>query len=378
MKKSLIILSAGAFIMASCSTAPGVVMKSPALAGDTIMVNGNVLPFYDNPFSDTVVVAADGSFHFALPVDQVAAVEISSVLGGDPLELYLAPSERLEISASKSDDGRVVFSVETEGLNKGIQKFSSGIREFTKPLNDAVMAVNNAHYAGATEKTIDSLMQVYNDARQRYTDFIVNYFKENSQSPEAPFVILSAPSDSVESFVAALSEEGRASVLKPLIDQRIKGIKEMQLMKKAAESIKEGAPAPDFTLKDINGNDFSLSSLRGKYVILDFWGSWCGWCIKGIPDLKEAAEKYGDDIVILGVDCNDSEKAWRAAVEKHEMNWLHVYQPKDMDSDKKPSVLYNVTGFPTKLILGPDGNILNITIGEDPAFYDKLKEIVGR
>ena len=55
----------------------------------------------------------------------------------------------------------------------------------------------------------------------------------------------------------------------------------------ASQSIAEGQMAPDFTLKDLQGNDLSLSSLRGKYVVLDFWGSWCGWCIKGIPDMKE-------------------------------------------------------------------------------------------
>ena len=55
----------------------------------------------------------------------------------------------------------------------------------------------------------------------------------------------------------------------------------------AMEADADGIEAPDFTLNDINGNPLTLSSLRGKYVILDFWGSWCGWCIKGIPQMKE-------------------------------------------------------------------------------------------
>ena len=55
-------------------------------------------------------------------------------------------------------------------------------------------------------------------------------------------------------------------------------------------SIQDDAPemAPDFTLPDIDGNDFTLSSLRGKYVVLDFWGTWCKICLKGMPKLKEA------------------------------------------------------------------------------------------
>ena len=58
--------------------------------------------------------------------------------------------------------------------------------------------------------------------------------------------------------------------------------------------------APDFELPDLQGNPLKLSSLRGKYVVLDFWGSWCIWCIRGIPGMKEAYSKYKDKMEILG------------------------------------------------------------------------------
>ena len=64
----------------------------------------------------------------------------------------------------------------------------------------------------------------------------------------------------------------------------------------------DGIEAPDFTLNDLNGKPLTLSSLRGKYVILDFWGSWCGWCIKGIPQMKEYYQKYAGKFEILGID----------------------------------------------------------------------------
>lgn len=66
---------------------------------------------------------------------------------------------------------------------------------------------------------------------------------------------------------------------------------ESSLVRRAAtERINAGESAPDFALKDLQGMDFTLSSLRGKYVVLDFWGSWCSWCIKGIPDMKKASD----------------------------------------------------------------------------------------
>ena len=108
-------------------------------------------------------------------------------------------------------------------------------------------------------------------------------------------------------------------------------VKKIKARKEAEAKIKEGLPAPDFTLNDLNGQPLALSSLRGKYVVLDFWGSWCGWCIKGIPDMKKYYEKYKGKLEILGIDCRDTEEKWKAAVEKHELPWLHVRNAGDPD-----------------------------------------------
>jgi len=136
----------------------------------------------------------------------------------------------------------------------------------------------------------------------------------------------------------------------------------------------DGVEAPDFTLNDLNGKPLTLSSLRGKYVILDFWGSWCGWCIKGIPQMKEYYQKYAGKFEILGIDCNDPEEKWKAAVEKYELPWLHVYNTRD----SKVLEQYKIEGFPTKIIIGPDGKIVKTIIGEDPAFYTLLDQLFGK
>jgi thiol-disulfide isomerase/thioredoxin len=136
----------------------------------------------------------------------------------------------------------------------------------------------------------------------------------------------------------------------------------------------DGTMAPDFTLNDLDGKPLSLSSLRGKYVILDFWGSWCGWCIKGIPLMKEYYQKYAGKFEILGIDCNDPERKWKAAVEKYGLPWLHVYNPRESDLLD----LYDIEGFPTKIIIGPDGRIVKIIEGESPAFYTFLDQLFGQ
>ena len=142
----------------------------------------------------------------------------------------------------------------------------------------------------------------------------------------------------------------------------------------AAKKQAAGVEAPEIALNDLDGKLLKLSSLRGKYVVLDFWGAWCGWCIKGIPQMKEYYAKYKGKFEILGIDCNDSDEKWREAVKKYELPWLHVYNP------RSSSVLgdYGIQGFPTKIILDGEGKIVKTIVGESPDFYDKLDELFGK
>ena len=136
--------------------------------------------------------------------------------------------------------------------------------------------------------------------------------------------------------------------------------------------------APNFELPDLQGNPRKLSSLRGKYVIIDFWGSWCVWCIRGFPAMKDVYAKYKDDLEILGVDCQDSERKWRTAVEQYELPWLQVRCPDDMMDDL--AQMYGIEGFPTKAVVSPEGKLLKVVVGvvgEDPEFYTYLDELLG-
>jgi thiol-disulfide isomerase/thioredoxin len=169
--------------------------------------------------------------------------------------------------------------------------------------------------------------------------------------------------------------EGR---MKPLYESWVKDAEERLKAeaeeKEAQQKQIAGIEAPLFTLNDLEGSPLALTSLRGKYVILDFWGSWCVWCIKGFPKMKEYYAKYPGKFEILGIDCNDTEEKWKTAVKKHELPWLHVYCPKTSTllSD------YGITGFPTKIIIGPDGKIVKTIVGEDPSFYTLLDELFGK
>ena len=134
--------------------------------------------------------------------------------------------------------------------------------------------------------------------------------------------------------------------------------------------------APDFTLTDIYNMPLTLSSFRGTYVVLDFWGSWCIWCIRGIPSMKEAYAKHKDKMEILGIDCRDTEEKWKAAVEEHALPWLQVRC--DDDHLEQLAMMYNIEGFPTKAVIDPEGKLVKVIVGEDPAFYPFLDELLGK
>lgn len=142
-------------------------------------------------------------------------------------------------------------------------------------------------------------------------------------------------------------------------------------------SIHEDAPAvaPDFTLPDTEGQDFTLSSLRGQYVVLDFWGTWCKICLKGMPKLKEAQEKYKGKFTIVGVDCGDKTVKWKHWVDslKDDMPWKHVIMGRRLEVQRE----YNIKGYPTKMLIDPEGKVVKSFVGEDPRFYLLLEETFG-
>jgi thiol-disulfide isomerase/thioredoxin len=134
------------------------------------------------------------------------------------------------------------------------------------------------------------------------------------------------------------------------------------------------------TVPDINstntytGKKFELSSLRGKYVVLDFWGTWCGPCIAGMPKMKEYLDKYQNKMEIVGV-ASESDKGerWRIFLDgKPQYQWYHVLSTKEEDFILK----FSVAGFPTKIIVNQEGKIVGRFVGEDNEIYKKLDELI--
>jgi thiol-disulfide isomerase/thioredoxin len=136
-----------------------------------------------------------------------------------------------------------------------------------------------------------------------------------------------------------------------------------------------GKVCPSITsAMDVNGQPFALESLRGKYVIIDFWGTWCYYCVKGMPHMKEFRDKYADKLQIVSIANDKDEAKWKAGVEKNQMNWPNIR----IGNGENYVSRFNVIGFPTKFLIGPDGTILYTERGESESFYTEVEKILNR
>ena len=118
-----------------------------------------------------------------------------------------------------------------------------------------------------------------------------------------------------------------------------------------------GALAPDFTLPDTNGNPVTMSTVKAKIKIIDFWASWCGPCRLNNPALRKIYEEFhSQGLEIIGVSLDNSKVAWQKAIEKDGLSWINVSSLKGWDCDVVR--LYNVSGVPALYILNENNRII--------------------
>jgi peroxiredoxin len=275
-------------------------------------------------------------------------------------------------------NGQIILSASKDSLEKAVITGSPAQDEFIhflasqqyldqeeaqlEKLYDSVKMVGD-------KRLIDSLEKIFRVFDGRRRNFVRDYAKQHPSSYISPFEVFQY--FSYDPDVTELDSIYQS--LSPAIQRSYFGQKTREVLATARKTA-PGQLAPDFAEPDGSGKPIPLSSLRGKYVLVDFWASWCGPCRAENPNVEKAYQQYhARGLNILGVSLDEKKDKWQEAVKKDHLDWQQV---SDLQGWKNTAaVLYGVQGIPMNFLIGPDGKIIAKCLRGDD-LTNKLAELL--
>jgi peroxiredoxin len=282
-----------------------------------------------------------------------------------------------------SDRNDIEFNADWKDFGKYTTNSSSSnsFRDMLKAFNDRVSVINakrqallNQQAQGATDSLLRAGEADFNAYVNTTEDFLLKY-ADTTKSPSVALYIvgpLLRTQLEAERFEPVMTSMSKRFTDHSMVQKVVKEY--FGYMQQQKSALKIGQPAPDFTLADPEGKMISLSSFKGKYVLVDFWASWCGPCRQENPNVVAAFKQYGNkNFTILGVSLDKAKDPWVKAIKDDQLTWTHVSDLKYWESAVVP--MYNIQGIPFNVLLDPQGNIVAMNL-RGTSLQAKLSEYI--
>jgi peroxiredoxin len=314
---------------------------------------------------DTAQVSTDGSFQFTGQAAEPGIYRIS--LSDQNMMLLVIDTQRIEVAAD-AKDLRTTYTVKGSKEStqlKNIMTQLDNMQTSASKLQQRFVAAQNAGQNDSLEILQKRFLALQGDNNKA----VKNIIRSNPKSVVSAFATLSLLNPE-EEFAFA---DSMATVFNQEIPDS-KYTKALTTRINSARNLAVGQPAPEITLPAPDGSSVALSSLKGKYVLIDFWASWCGPCRQENPNVVRMYNQYKDKgFEIFGVSLDESRDKWLKAIEADKLTWPHVSDLKGWESSA--AKLYNIQAIPQTLLLDKEGKIIAKNL-RGPALEEKVASLL--
>jgi len=333
---------------------------------------------YDNTppkVVDSGKLAQDGSYKLKAIAKEQSLFLLT--IDHKPVFILINDNNDIRISTDLNRNLRSPY-ISNSNATKSLYDFLNNFRSKDSVLSRIYAQIDTLYTRNPNDSSIVVLQTKGTEELQRLVTFMKEYIQK-SNSPAAVFYALNVAAsknamsmNDLETLAGQASERFKEhsglAVFKSLIAQA-----------NAANSSEAAAswinkPAPDLTMNDVNGNPVSISNFKGKYLLVDFWASWCRPCRAENPNVVTAYNKFKNkNFTILGVSLDQNKDAWVQAIKNDGLTWTHMSDLKYWESAAVST--YKFQGIPYNILIDPSGKVIAESL-RGPALEQKLEEVL--